>query len=466
MNKTFKNITKLFPVFLSIIMFSCSENPPPATDKKFSIKSEGFYDFPQGFLWGTATASYQVEGGITNDWSTNGLDAGVAADHYKKFHADFEAAKNMGNNSHRFSIEWARIEPEQGKFNMDEVEHYKKVLKSMKENGLKPMVTLHHFTNPVWVAKLGGWENKEVITHFVNYVRFIVTQLKSDVDLWVTINEPNVYAFKAYDSGVWPPYKKERKAALQVMGNLLKAHGEAYRAIHEVDISDADTDGKACEVGFAQHIAILQPYSLWNPVDNLMVYFQNKVFNESFWQAIITGKIDISIPGVPGVKEPFNKNLKGSMDFVGFNYYTRWMVNSKGMQLTKKNAEVSDLGWEIYPEGMTKAIGMANKYASKLKIPIYITENGIDDGKDAKRAKYVVSHLKKVWDAIQKGIPVKGYMYWSLMDNYEWADKYGPKFGFMTIDRQMRDSGEVYKQICLQNAMSYNLYKKYFPIGE
>lgn len=442
--------------FISIYLSGCS-----GTQINNKAANDGAYKFPEGFLWGTATAAYQVEGGITNDWSTSGLDAGKADEHYEKFEEDFKAAKSLDNNAHRFSIEWSRIEPEEGKWDYKEVEHYKKVLQSLKANGLKPMVTLQHFTNPVWFAKMGGWENEKNISYFSRYVKFIVNELQADVDLWITINEPNVYGFKAYDAGEWPPYKKDRRLALQVMKNEVIAHKEAYKIIHETDKQDADGDGKNASVGFAQHIIVLQPYFPANPLDDIQAYFQDKAFNDAILEAIVTGVIGITIPGVEPATRPFDNDLKGSVDFFGLNYYTRWLVKSSGDRVANDKSELNDLGWEIYPDGMLFALRKLNKYASQLNVPIYITENGIDDAKDTKRAKFIISHVKKVWEAIQEGIPVKGYIHWTLMDNFEWSDKYGPKFGLMTIDRKMRDSAGVFKQIASQNGISQDLLDKY-----
>ncbi len=442
--------------YLSILMlintFSC------ANDSDQKIKA--FYKFPDNFLWGTATASYQIEGGITNDWSTSSLDAGKAANSYEKYHEDAKIAKSLKNNSYRLSIEWARIEPEPNKFDLKAVEHYRKVLINLREQGLTPLVTLHHFTNPVWIAKMGGWENEKVIAEFVNYVRFIVEKLQDLVDIWITVNEPNVYAFKAYDEGSFPPYKKDRKSALRVMANLIKAHGKAYRVIHQIDKISVDKNIQNPMVGFAQHIALFEPHNWINPIDQIMTYFVNRVFNNAFWQTIDTGEVKINIPGVDGVNEAFDPDLKDSMDFVAFNYYTRWFIYSDGSQKANQNVELTDMGWEIYPEGMLTAIKMANKYAVKRNLPIYITENGIDDEKDTKRAFYLVSHIEKIAEAIKQGINVKGYMYWSLIDNYEWADKFRPKFGLMSIDRKIRPSAQIYKEICENNGITTNLLNK------
>lgn len=417
--------------------------------------------FPSGFLWGTATSAYQVEGGIKNDWSKGGLDAGKAANHFERYEEDFEIAKKLGNNSYRMSIEWARIEPEPDKWSEEGVQFYKKIFKSLKSHGLKPMVTIHHFTNPIWLEKFGGWESEKVVERFSKYVTFLANTFGDDVDLWLTFNEPNVYALKGFATGEWPPFKKDRQITLYVMNNILKAHAEAYQILHKLDTKDADGDGVSCQVGFAQHIAVLEPYWAFNPVDQLMTYFQNKVFNEAFWDACTTGKFEMFIPGLKSINEPFNPKLKNSMDFVGFNYYTRWFIKANGDNVINEKGELTDMKWEIYPEGLAKSIELANRYASKLNVPIYITECGINDPSDNKRPKYIVTHVKKMLDEVKKGVNVKGFMYWSLMDNFELADGFAPKFGLIDIDRKLRPSAEVYKKIAESNSIPLELSEKY-----
>ncbi len=439
-----KNFFKITFFIASLLILNSCKN-------EYLYKKQS-YDFPKGFLWGTSTAAYQIEGNIINDWSSNGLDAGLASNGVKLYKQDIERMKYLGNNSYRFSVEWANIEPEKGKYNIEAINYYKGLLKELKRNNIKPMVTLHHFTNPVWVAKNGGWENPQTVDYFNDFVKFTVNHLKDDVELWITINEPNVYAFKAYDAGEFPPYKKERETAIKVMGHLLKAHAKSYRTIHKIDTN--------AKVSFANHIALLEPLNKLNPVDHIMVYFQNKVFNLSYWDSILTGEINIDIPGIKGFKEKYNYDLKNSLDFVAVNYYTRWLVNSSGEQITALNADKNDLGWEIYPNGLFKSLKIADKYAKKLNIPIYITENGIDDTSDIKRSKYIVNHAYSVWKAIKQGINVKSYMYWSLMDNFEWAEKYKPKFGLYTIDREIRKSALTYKSISENNSISSDLFDK------
>lgn len=448
-----KKLLIIVPIILLTLSCNRSNENKVYTPVHNQNLNEKIYEFPKNFLWGTATAAYQVEGNIINDWSTDKLDAGKASDHYIKYEEDFKFLKNIDNNVHRLSIEWARIEPEKGKFNLKEVEHYKKVLQSLKDKNIIPMITLHHFTNPTWIAKKGGWANLETIKDFSDFVNFIMDNFSEYTDYWITVNEPNVYAFRSFDSGEWPPYIKDRKKALQVMGNLIKAHAEAYHIIHKKD--------KDSKVSFSHHIAIMHPQNKFNPIDHIATSFVNNTFNEAFFKSITTGELKISIPGVEGVDEPYNDKLKNTLDFIGFNYYTRWMINWKGEQKVKDNVEVTDLNWEIYPQGMYEALELVNKYAKPLNIPIYITENGIADEKDTKRSKYIKTHLFEIWKAIQNGINVKGYIYWTLMDNFEWADKYRPKFGLMTIDRKERESSKIYSDICKNNGIRESIYNNY-----
>jgi beta-glucosidase len=228
---------------------------PPAPDTYETLH------FSPGFMWGTATAAYQVEGGINNDWSKAGLDAGEAVDHYRRYEEDFQAATEMGTNTYRMSVEWARLEPRPGEYNLEAVAHYRTMLRSLKAKGITPMVTLFHFTSPTWFAESGGWTQAENIQHYLRFTRFIVGELKDEVRWWLTLNEPLVYAFKCFDEGTWPPYQKSRPLALQVIKHLIQGHGEAYRIIHELD-----PDAK---VGFAKNITLLQPHFPLNPIGPL-----------------------------------------------------------------------------------------------------------------------------------------------------------------------------------------------------
>lgn len=404
------------------------------------------YTFPAGFLWGSATAAYQVEGGIQNNWSAAGLDAGLAVDHYRRYTEDFAAAEQMGQSMYRMSVEWARIEPQPGVFDQAALEHYHEMLVDLNQRGIQPMVTLFHFTLPVWFAEKGGFTEADNRSYYTRFVRKVVQELGDQVYFWNTVNEPLVYAFKSYDEGSWPPFEKDRNQALQVIKQLMLGHAEAYRIIHEEDPLAA--------VGFAKNITLLQPYWPLNPLDQIMTNAQSYIFNEAFWEAIYQGQVNLSAPGLKPVIIAYNSDLHHALDFIGVNYYTRYMITSTGAQKTLPNVPVSELNWEIYPEGLFDVLQLANKYAQKLKIPIYITENGLADASDKKRPAFLLQHLRQVWLAQQAGIPVQGYLHWSLIDNFEWADGFEAKFGLLDRERKWRSSARLYQEVIQHNGFS------------
>ena len=364
--------------------------------------------FPKNFYWGTATSAYQVEGGIKNDWSAVGgkYNAGRACDHYNRFESDFDLAQKMNNNAHRFSIEWARIEPEQGKFDQKEIEHYKKVIKALKDRGLEPFVTLYHWTLPVWFAKKGGWLNKNAVDCFVKYVEFVVKNL-SDVKFWITINESNVYTSHSFLRGDWPPFKKSWFVTNRVLKQLEISHKKSYELIHKIN--------PRFKVGIAK-----------NNIDFrgiLGLFYNNYYWNYKF----------------------LNK-IKKHQDFIGLNYYFSHSLLTNLFSFKKQR---TDMGWRIVPRGIHRVLKNLEKYNR----PIYITENGLADADDKKRAKFITNHLFWIRKAIKQGIDVKGYFHWSLLDNFEWDKGFKPRFGLIEIDyktlkRKPRPSSKVYAKIC------------------
>lgn len=361
--------------------------------------------FPREFLWGSATSAYQVEGGnLNSDWEVLfSPKAGLACDHYHRFAEDFDLAKSLNQNAHRLSIEWARIEPEKGRFSDQEITHYREVLTALKERGIRPLVTLHHFTNPLWFFKRGGWENPSAASYFTSFVRFAVTQLKDLCDFWITVNEPAVYAGEGYLWGHWLPGKHDPLSAAVVLKHLLEAHREAYDLIH-------DLQSKVL-VGISYNLT----------------YFR--------------------VPGLGTAFSAFDRKVMGwvgKQDFLGINYY-----RAAGMT---GDLPKSDLDWAIYPKGLSDLISDVSGFG----LPIYITENGIADADDDQRADFIADHLAAVWRAIQAGADVRGYFYWSLMDNFEWARGFGPRFGlaavdYKTMERTVRPSARIYARIAKQN---------------
>ncbi|MBI2025021.1 MAG: glycoside hydrolase family 1 protein [Candidatus Harrisonbacteria bacterium] len=352
----------------------------------------------KSFLWGAATSAYQVEGGITNDFSDGGLDAGRACDHYNRFEKDFDLARSLDHNAYRFSIEWSRIEPEEGKFNQKEIDHYKKVIAALRERGLEPFVTLWHFTNPVWFARLGGWANKKAPDFFLRFAKKIVEELK-DVKFWVTFNEPEIYANHAYFFGVWPPKKKNAPIARRVLRNFIKAHKLFYHW--------SKNTRQSIQIGWVTNLS-------GGPTR----WFFNFPNHRSF--AAVGSEID----------------------FIGLNYYQRIRF------FPGRNLPRSDMGWEIYPKGIYETINDLKK----CNKPIYITENGIADASDKRRSDFIKDHIQWVEKAMEEGADVRGYFYWSLIDNFEWHHGFGPRFGlvevdYKTLERKIRPSAQEYARI-------------------
>jgi len=423
--------------------------------------------FPDGFLWGAATSAHQVEGGnVANDWwrfeaepgtIKGGARSGPACRHWERFDSDFALAQADGHNAHRLSIEWSRIEPERGNVNPVAVAHYHEVFASLKRHGLLPIVTLHHFTNPLWIADHGGWESRDTIDAFSDFVRFCAREYGGEVDWWCTVNEPEVYAFRSYSEGLWPPRRRDDGAALAVIANLLEAHGRAYHILHAEDRADADGDGKSAVVGFAKHMPQLVPARRWFPLDALRARIEDRVFNQALLDALETGEIALSIPGVRGVKRRLPE-LAGALDYFGLNYYTRWQVRSTGPEahVAKPGSPMTDLGWEIHPSGLAEA----TLRASGCGAPVLVTEHGFADARDAFRPRALVQSLMALGQAIERGARVRGYLHWSLMDNFEWSDGLEGRFGLYAVDfadperpRRRTRSAELYSRIARQNGI-------------
>ena len=418
------------------------------------------HTFPKNFLWGAATSSHQVEGdNFYNDWwdwEQKGLlkeYSGKACDHWNRYEEDFSIAQSLHHNAHRFSIEWSRIEPKEGEFNEEALAHYAKVIKSLKAHHLEPIVTLHHFTLPLWFAKQGGWYSKDAPEKFARYVKKAVESIGEGVTYWMTINEPEVYVFKSYWLGDWPPGEKSYDKSYKVFTHLLKGHVLAYSAIHEVTKL---LNRKPVMVGLAKHVSACTPCDADSWKDRVTSWVRNLSFNHLFIKALIHGRI--FYPGLFHIKLPRMKTL----DFLGLNYYTRDFVRSFkklsspeifgdicGVDHHPIKGKCNSLQWEIYPEGIYKLV----KDFSMYKLPILISENGICTDDDRERVEFIRDHLSALSRAIKEGVSVIGYLYWSLMDNFEWAEGFAPHFGIVEVDyktqkRTIRPSGHYYAKIC------------------
>lgn len=424
------------------------------------------FQFPTNFFWGAATSSHQVEGGnMFNDWwqweqidkiKTKSL---AACEHYTRFESDFDLAKGLNHNAHRFSIEWSRLQPEKDRWNEKEFEHYNAVLQALIKRRMEPVVTLHHFTLPVWVAEEGGWENPRMVDYFGEYVKRVVKAFGDKVTYWVTINEPMVLLFKSYLVGEWPPGYCSAERAVRALRNIVLAHIRAYEIIHECAASHQNMKKPA--VGLAGHLSVTSSCSPGSWRDRLSAWLRNLFSNHLMSRALQKGFL--FFPGI--FWEPLP--IRRSLDYLGVNYYTRHFVHFGGFEFpgilgNECNLEHhqtagprNDMGWEIYPKGLFDLLLELRSY----QLPVMILENGICTTNDTLRKEFIRRHLIEVAHAMAKKVPVIGYLHWSLMDNFEWEHGFKPRFGLIGIDyatqaREIRESAKYLADIAKANAIS------------
>jgi len=437
------------------------------------------YKFPKNFKWGSATSAHQVEGDNHNDWTVweaqtadqrrlnaekrrnefsnsvlrsypNPLQienfiSGKACDSYNRYEEDFDIAKKLNQNIHRFSIEWSRIEPEEGRFDEKEMQHYVSVVKALRERGIEPMITLWHFTNPIWFVKKGGFINLDSPKYFTRYVKYVVENLKDQVGLWITFNEATtVYSGFSYLMGVWPPQHRNIFEWRRVNKNMVAAHIAAYKEIRNI-YSPADSFQEVrprisqeveprgpsqmshnVEVGIAEHGSYLNT--------NLIFRFLGveKAFNYLYTNYLL-------------------RNVLPYCDFMGLNYYTHRRFFKK---ISQKVEIESDMGWEFYPEGIYRRLLDLKRFNR----PIFITENGWPFVSDEFQLKVIKDNLFWINKAIQDGANIRGYLYWSLLDNFEWHLGYSKRFGLVEVDyktfeRRIRPSAYEYAKICKTNQL-------------
>ncbi len=397
--------------------------------------------FPQNFLWGAVTSSYQVEGGNNNcDWwlweqesKLKDVSAG-ACRHYELYKQDFDLAKSLNHNAHRLSIEWSRIEPKEGQFSSLEISHYKEVIAALRERNIEPVVTLHHFTNPLWFTKLGGWTSTKSSFYFLRYARNIVEALGDNVRYWVTINEPSVYIYYSYILGAWPPQQKSILKASYVQDNMALSHIKAYRLIHGI-YKNKGFSSPSVSAAMNMQVFTSCRKTLRNQI---AVYLRDKIYNRSFLERLIR---------------------HNALDFIGLNYYSRTVVDVKGWSISNlfldtceenhDSLKKNDMGWDIYPQGLSQLLISLKKY----NLPVFITENGICTSNDEQRWEFIREHLKSIAYSIDNGVNVMGYLYWSLIDNFEWDKGFRPRFGLIEVDyntynRTARKSAEKFAVVC------------------
>ena len=413
------------------------------------ISSTRSIRFPPGFLWGTATASHQVEGGNRwNDWwqleQAGRLPyvSGDACRHYELFEQDFDLVKSSAQNAHRLSIEWSRIEPAEGHWNVDAINHYVSVVRALRQRGIEPLLTLHHFSNPQWFAERGGWHASGAVELFKRFVERVIPHLIGDVRLWLTINEPTVYVKRAYISGVWPPCAgRSIWKAVRALRNMLAAHRAAYAILHR---ARADV-----LVGFAHSTPWVVPCDAGRVLDRLAASARDFVLNRLPYRMLHW------------------RRPSRVVDFVGVNYYTRsvtrWRPSGLAALVGAECREdhhgeprsFNSLGWEIYPRGLRETL----RRMARFGVPLIVTENGISTRDEQLRVRFLQQHISELALAVEEGLPILGYFYWTLYDNFEWTEGYESSFGLAAVDRltqarSLRPAAEAYRRICADNSVN------------
>jgi beta-glucosidase len=428
---------------------------------------EATFHFPHDFRWGVATAAHQVEGNNTNnDWWAweqqegrikQGHTSDLACNWWEDAEADFDRAAALNVTTLRLSVEWSRVEPRPGSFDENALGRYVEMLQGLETRGIAPMVTLHHITNPRWLAERGGWERSETVDLYTRFVQRVIEALSPFCDLWCTISEPNIYAYRGYLAATWPPGRSDFGTAVRVVRNLLLGHAAAYQVIHEVQ-----PDGR---VGLAHNMRIFDPARRRSPLDRFVTALFDRIHNQSILNALKRGLWS------PPLGLGFALKLRGTLDWIGLNYRTRELVafdrtRSRtffGRRFHADDAERLDGGCgELYPQGILLCL----QRLARLDLPIYITENGIPDDDDDQRPRYLLTHLHQVWRALQRCYPVMGYYHRTLVDNFEWGEGWTLRFGLIELNHQTqtrtpRPSAQLYADLIRANAITPQLIDTY-----
>lgn len=399
--------------------------------------------FPKRFLWGAATAAHQVEGGNHNQWTVWELEnaralamqaeyqltelpawnevktiakhpanyvSGSAVDHFNRYKEDFDLLKKMNMNAYRFSVEWSRIEPEEGTWNPEAIEHYKRYIAELKRREIEPVMTLFHFSLPVWFSEMGGFEKRANVKYFIRFVEKILTEIGAQIRYVITINEPEIYATQSYLEGRWPPGVRSKVRTWRVLQNLAYAHKQAADVIHRLS--------RRYEVSIAKN--------------STYVYAGDDSWLSQYSTAVMQYVLD----------DYFLKKVAKQCDFLGVNFYFANRVY--GYRVHNPETAVSDMGWDASPETLQFAL---ERLYEKYDLPILITENGIADASDELRKQWLSQTIVAMKLALQRGVPLIGYLHWSLLDNFEWAYGKWPRFGlihvnYRTMERTIRPSGK------------------------
>lgn len=390
--------------------------------------------FPKNFYWGASTASHQVEGSTVNQWSVWELEhaselakkahdrfsylpiwddikekasrpqnyvSGRGVEHYTRYKEDFDILKKLNFNAFRFGIEWSRIEPEEGRWDEKEVEHYREYIKELNKRGIEPFLNIWHWTLPTWFTDKGGFEKASNLRHWRRFIEKVGHEYANEVKYIITLNEPNVYTAQSYMVGQWPPQEKNWIKVGMVYWHLVRAHRQAYKILK--------SKRHDLQIGIAQQLANIQAKRPHNFFDQVSTKIMRSAWN--WW---------------------FYRRIRNQQDFIGFNYY---FTDYYTGLLKRQNPRVplNDMGWYMEPEGMYPLL---LRIWTRYKKPIFVTENGVSDMHDQYRRWWLEETIVAMERAISEGVNVAGYLHWSLLDNFEWAHGWWPKFGLVEVDRE------------------------------
>lgn len=430
--------------------------------------------FIDNFLWGAASAAYQIEGAYLEDGKGLGIwdalseghvkhkeNGNVACDHYHRYQEDVALMKQLGLKSYRFSISWPRILPDEGSINEAGLAFYRNLVSTLREAGIEPIVTLYHWNLPMWIHEKGGWENPDIVEYFQEYTRIVVSNLSDQVRYWITLNEPQCVVSLGYENGVHAPFMQKPEEIPAITRNILLAHGAAVRTIRKYAVLPP-------LVGMAPTGTVVTPF---DNSEEQIAWAKEKTFSTflgcsgNVWWAdpAVLGRVPETLADVLS-KEDIEK-IHEPLDFYGFNcYYSLNFLGFEGINDLREYPGMprTSLGWPITPESL---YWMPRFLYERYQLPILITENGManldfpmaDGGvHDPQRIEYIRCYLKELKRAADEGIPVIGYQYWSIMDNFEWAEGYDPRFGLIYVDyktqkRIPKDSAFFYAEVIRTN---------------
>ncbi len=391
-------------------------------------------NFPKSFIWGTTTHAYEVEGNSTNNtwYASEKKQPGVTSDHWNRYREDIQLMKQIGLNSYCFSIAWDKVEPYESHFDEAVLQHYADICDELIRNGIKPIIILKDYRDPLWFAYNGGFEKIENITYFVRYAKRVFAKLANKAPMWITFWSPDGYAANGYLRGNNPPYKKTMQKFAEVLKNTLEAHVLAYKELKNMP------NGTKVKIGITKHVHQIEPWNIVNPLDHIGCTIVNNIFDKPLYDFFTTGIFNIHMP-VPTVEyyaNVYHKNAYApkSLDFIGINHHSHGYINNFKHVHNPDEIPTDITSLTVYPEGLYLAIKeVSENIAQKLDIPMYITQNGVATTDETLRDLYLKRYLYAVSKAIDDGFDVRGYSYWTLLDGFIWSS-FDNKFGLIAVD--------------------------------